>query len=190
MTEKFTKKENSQHIKRMTLCAVFSAIICVLSVISIPVGAIPVSLGLLAVIFTAVVLDPISAFISVAVYLILGAVGVPVFAGFRSGIDALIGPTGGYLWSYPFTALLISFFTKLIMNDNAKRFDVVLIALSCAAGVVLCYLCGTVHYTLYAHIPFVEALKICVLPFIAFDAIKCIIAAILGKKLREIMRKF
>ncbi|HBY72577.1 MAG TPA: biotin transporter BioY, partial [Lachnospiraceae bacterium] len=80
----------------------FTAVICVLSQISIPTQPIPFTLALFAIFLTGALLPPRAAFLSVFVYLLLGAFGLPVFAGFKGGIHVLTGMTGGYLMAYPF----------------------------------------------------------------------------------------
>ena len=84
----------------MTLCALFAAVICVLSPISIQIGPIPVSLGLLGVLLAASVLGPVRGVTAVLVFILAGACGLPVFSGGRGGFSVLIGPTGGYIWGY------------------------------------------------------------------------------------------
>ena len=96
----------------MLLGALFSAFICIFSVITIPVGTIPFTLSTFAVMLCALVLGQKMSMLSVLIYIFAGAIGIPVFSGFRAGIGVLIGPTGGYIWSYMLMSLVIGFFTK------------------------------------------------------------------------------
>ena len=81
----------------MTACALMAALMCVLCPLSIPIGPIPISLSILVLIVTTMVLGTWRALVSYTVYLLLGAVGMPVFSGFQGGLAKLAGPTGGYL---------------------------------------------------------------------------------------------
>ena len=81
----------------MTACALMAALMCVLCPISLPIGPIPISLSILVIVITTMVLGTWRALVSYTVYLLLGAVGMPVFSGFQGGLAKLAGPTGGYL---------------------------------------------------------------------------------------------
>ena len=84
----------------MTSCALMAAMMCALCPLSVPIGPIPVSLGTFVMMLTVYLLGTRNALISCAVYLLLGAVGMPVFSGFQGGLAKLAGPTGGYLIGY------------------------------------------------------------------------------------------
>ena len=84
-------------IYTMTACALMAALMCVLCPVSVPIGPIPISLSILVLIVTTLVLGTWRALVSYTVYLLLGAVGMPVFSGFQGGLAKLAGPTGGYL---------------------------------------------------------------------------------------------
>ena len=98
-------------VKTMVICAIFAAILCVFSVLTIPIGPVPISMGILGVMLTAIILGPKKGTIAVIVYILLGAVGLPIFSGFKGGFQVLLGPTGGYIWSYIIVALFIGFLT-------------------------------------------------------------------------------
>ena len=87
-------------LSSMLQCSLFAALLCVLSPLTIPVGAVPVSLGIFAVLLCSSVLGMRRSLVAVLVYIALGAVGLPVFAGWQGGFGVLAGPTGGYIWSY------------------------------------------------------------------------------------------
>lgn len=183
------EKKQTLSVYRMVVCALFAVIICVLSPLSIPIGAVPVSLGLFAVLLAAVATGPVDSTVAVIIYLLLGMIGLPVFAGGRSGIAVLAGPTGGYLWSYPLTTLLTGWLCSIIKRSARGRFlRLILCFCSCIAGVIVCYLCGTLFYSAYAGISFVQALLVCVVPFIVFDIIKCILASFAGLELHRLIK--
>ena len=82
---------------QMAVTALMAAALCVLGPLSVPIGAIPISLSNFVICLTAWLLGPKFGTLSVAVYLLIGLVGVPVFSGYGAGIAKLAGPTGGYL---------------------------------------------------------------------------------------------
>lgn len=173
-----TLKGNTLYLstKNMVLCAFVSAILCIFAPVSIPLGftPVPISLALLIVFFSAYVLPPFMAALSVLIYLLLGMAGLPVFSGYQSGVERLIGPTGGYLIGY-IPAVLISSF--LIHRYKDKRF---LHLFGLVSALFSCYLLGSLWFSFQQNIPFSETLKLCVLPFLPGDGIKILIAFFIG----------
>lgn len=174
-----------KNIKDMILSSVFAAVMCIFSVITVPVGAVPISMGIFALVLTACVLKPKQAVSAAAVYILIGIVGLPVFSGFRSGISVIAGPTGGYVLAYIPTAMLIS----CLASRYAKSVCAV-IKLSAVSflGVLVCYMAGTLQYMLITHVGAVEALLVCVVPFAVFDLLKCIAGAYLAYRIRRILK--
>ena len=87
-------------IQNLTYMALMAAIICIMGPFVIPIGMVPMSFANMAIYLTIILLDKKRATISVAVYLLIGFVGLPVFSGFTGGAGKLLGPTGGYLIGY------------------------------------------------------------------------------------------
>ncbi len=165
----------------IVLIAFFTALTAVFSQIVIPIGPVPINLSLLAVFIAGGLLGISKSVISQVVYLLLGAVGIPVFAGFSGGIGILIGPTGGYIIGYVFTALVVS----LILHKFNKK--IYHISLSLVVGLLVCYILGTLWFTIVTSTPFIDALFICVIPFIIGDVLKIIVATTLIHKLKKIV---
>ena len=186
------KKRSS--VQYLTVCALFAALIAVLSPIAIPLGPIPISLGLLGVLITAATLPSVESFTAVAVFIGLGVCGLPVFSGGGSGAIFLVGPTGGYLWSYllvaPLVGLLIRSSRRAAMSHSHAT--IFATSLACLAGVAVCYLCGIAQYMLLTQASLYSALTVCVLPFLSFDIAKAILAACLATKLNklQVLRKY
>lgn len=172
------------HLHTLTLCALFASLLCVLSPISLPFGVVPVTLGLLGVLLSAVALGPIKALLSVLVFIALGVCGLPVFGGLQGGASVLFGVTGGFLWGYLPAAGLTGFLTgrKSVCSRGW-------IFLSCLAGMLICYLCGVLQYMLVARASLWEATVICVLPFVLPDLIKCFLVALVGARLEGLVQK-
>lgn len=169
----------------MVQCSLFSALLCICSPLAVPIGVIPMTFSLFAVVLTGIVLGAKKAFLSVILYLLIGICGLPVFSGAQSGIGVLFGPTGGYLWSYAFTATLAGISVK-IQNDAVKKACVFAISMS---GVLVCYVCGTAQYMLVTGCGLGTALAVCVYGFVIFDVIKTLLAVIVGMKLKGILIK-
>lgn len=170
-------------IYQMVECSIFASLLCILAPITIPIGPVPVTLGVFVVMLTGIVLGWKQGVISVGVYILLGFVGLPVFGGGNSGPGALTGPTGGYIWSYLLMALLIGFVVQK-QQKQSKQKKIILI-ITCIASLVICYLCGTYQFTLVTDYTFGKALTVCVYPFIPFDIGKAVAASVLGLEIRK-----
>lgn len=167
----------------ITQCALFAAILCIFSPITIPIGPVPITLGVFAVMLTGVMLNWKKALISVAVYLLLGMCGLPLFSGGKSGVVAIAGPTGGYLWSYLIMVVVISLISRRKYSKSIFQFAAALVG--CIVGVVICYICGTFQFTLVADYTWSNALSVCVYPFVPFDLLKAACASLLGVPVRN-----
>lgn len=175
-------------LQRICLCALFAALICILSPIAIPIGPVPVSLSLIAVLLSALMLGVGGGVGAVAVYLLIGAVGLPVFGGGMGGFGVLLGPTGGYIWSYlPMTLLCGALYRRVLWSEKRVETGCVkgtVMGTVCALpGLLICYLLGTVQYMLVARVSAWAAIAICVLPFIGFDLVKLVLVAFVGVRL-------
>ncbi len=160
-------------IKEITLTAIFSAILCLLSIITFPVGAVPVSLATFGVMIIGSFLNLKCAIVSVLVYIILGSIGLPVFSSFGSGLGVIFGATGGYIIAYPIMAAVIS-----IIADKNKKHRKTMPLFSYIISLIVCYSLGSVWYSAVTQIPFKNALTVAVLPFIIPDLIKIFLAII------------
>ena len=165
--------------KQMVLIALMTAVTCVLGPLSIPLpfSPVPISLTNFAIFLTIFVLGMKSGTISFIIYLLLGAVGVPVFSSFRGGFQVLAGPTGGYLIGFIFLALIMGF-----ALDHFDR-KLVPTIIGMIIGMAVCYAFGTVWLAKLLSLSFKEGLMMGVIPYLAGDAAKIIIAAIVGPKL-------
>lgn len=163
-------------IKNMTYCSMFACIIAILAQIKIDLPSlVPITLQTLGVYLISCYLKPKSAFISAIVYLFMGIIGLPVFTGFKGGIGVLLGPTGGYIFSFPIMALI----TSLIIN-KITSFKI----LAMIIGTIVCYLIGTLWFIFITNNSFILALSMCVIPFIPGDIFKIATALILSNKIK------
>lgn len=169
----------SGKVRTMALVALFAALTGIFSQIQIPLpGMVPLSLATLAGYLAAMVLDWKGAFLSQVVYLLLGAVGIPVFSNFGT-LSRLIGPTGGYLIGYAACALTAG----LIMRITGKKTGWAVLALT--AGTVVCYLLGTAWYVVVMKSGWIPALTACVIPFLPGDVVKILVGVLAGNRIRK-----
>lgn len=168
----------------MAYVALFAVLITLCAWISIPTIP-PFTLQTLGIMLAASLLGWKRGTAAVLLYILLGAIGLPVFAGFKGGLSALVGPTGGYIIGFVFTALI----TGLGCRKNASW----LLLISMIVGVAVCYIFGTVWYVvvqLGIHNPtsFRTVLGFCVIPFILPDLAKIGLAFFLTKRLTRFIR--
>jgi len=117
--------------------------------------------------------------LSVILYVIIGAIGVPVFSGFEGGFQKIAGVTGGFIIGYIPCALS----TGLIVELSGKKLWSY--ATGMAVGTILLYICGAAWFMLQTGSPLAVSLALCVTPFLIGDAIKIILACIAAPKLRS-----
>ncbi len=177
-------------IMTITAAAMSAALITVCSWISIPALGpfVPFTLQTFAVFVIAGLFDLKTGVISIMVYLFMGAVGVPVFSGFKSGLTAIMGPTGGYLVGFLFMIVTICLFKKI------KSESIVYLIIGMSIGLVLCYIFGTIwFYCVFAHNgdskSFISILSICVIPFIIPDILKMTAAVILVSRVYSPLKR-
>lgn len=172
---------NNQKVIKLTMTALMAAILCVIAPIAIPVpfGTVPISLATFAAYLSGGVLGEKLGSVSVLIYILLGMVGVPVFAGWSAGASIVLGPTGGYLFGYIIIAYCTGIFSRKL-KGNVKR-----LILGMIIGTLGCYLLGTVWLGLQLHMSVGAALLAGVIPFIPGDIIKMIVAVVIILPLRK-----
>lgn len=170
----------------IVLMALFAAITCVLAPLSIPIGPVPISLTNLVIYFSVYILGWKRGTITYLVYLLIGMAGLPVFSGFTGGVGKLAGPTGGYLVGFVFMAVICGIFVEKFGEK------MILCLVGMVVGTVIAYALGTAWFCFSTGTGVVQALSLCVFPFIIGDIIKMIIAAIAGpltaKQMKKIMK--
>jgi biotin transport system substrate-specific component len=161
----------------MVRSALFAALTGLCAWISIPTAPIAFTLQTFAVFLTLGVLGGKWGSFSILIYLLLGTVGVPVFSGFQGGPGVLLGATGGYIWGFLAAGLVYWAFEKLCKP------------LGFVTGILCCYLCGCLWYSVYAgSAGFGGAVMQCVIPYLIPDAVKLTLAYVLSRRLRKHMK--
>lgn len=170
-------------LKKLTVTGLLAALVCVAAPIAIPIGQVPVSLAMLSLYIAGSVGGMLSGTVAVGVYILIGAIGLPVFAGYAGGVGILLGPTGGYIIGYIPCVLIVGLMAR---NPEAKfwRYPV-----GMALGTVLCYAVGTVWFILYSGCTVRDAMLLCVIPFLPWDAVKIGAACAICPRLRKAISK-
>ena len=171
----------STKTRELVLTALAAAVICVLAPLSVPLPftPVPISLASFAVILCSACLGGWRGTVGTVVYIAVGLVGLPVFAGFTGGADKLFGPTGGYIVGFVFCAAATGW---LVDRAPTKRW---IYPVAMALGTLLCYAFGTLWAAGQMGLSFGEALALCVLPFLPGDAGKVAIAALAAYPVRQ-----
>ena len=159
----------------------FTAITAIFAQICIPFQ-IPFTLQTLAVFLAGAMLGWKRGTISVLVYIMLAAVGAPVLAGLKGGVDKVFGVTGGYILGFILTALIVGGITEFFGKSIPS------LIISMTLGLMACYILGTVWYCIFAGVDFISALLLCVVPFLPADAAKIAVAVFLVKRLENVIK--
>lgn len=165
--------------RSVAFIALSIAIMAVSAWITVPIGPVPFTLQMFAVTFAILVLAPKQAIAAIAGYLVLGAIGVPVFSGMRGGIGVLMGPTGGFLWGYLIGVSLAAAVLALFRRRGIDNFAVgVLCGLIFTA---VAYVCGWFQYMFVAGVGPFESFLVTVAPFVVVDIIKVVAATAVAR---------
>ena len=193
---------SSDRLKMLVLTAMMTAVTAVCAVISVPLpfSPVPVSLATLAVLLSGGVLGAKYGATSQAIYLLLGAVGVPIFHSFTGGLGILVGPTGGFLVGYILMAAVFGFFCSQSANrqknsaplqgsgdvSKGTKPQVLWFLLSAVIATLACYIPGAAWFMFVTKNGLAAALAMAIIPFIPVDILKCVIAAWLVSRLKRI----
>lgn len=160
-------------VRDMVHCSVCAGLMAVCAWLAVPVGDTVITMQTFALFFTLAALGGSRGVVVCAVYLLLGAIGLPVFSGFQGGFGVLLGPTGGYLWGFLPAAV--------VYRLTEKRLSM---WLGMTAALLMCYLCGSLwFYYAYTDGGLWLVILRCVIPCILPDALKMLLALTLQKRL-------
>ena len=164
----------------MIYAALFGAVTAAGAYLIIPFPLVPITLQTLFLNLAAALLGGRLGALSQVIYILLGIIGLPVFAGGKAGIGVLIGPTGGYLIGFVVAAYVIG---KLITMKERPGF--VWMACSMVVGLVVIYFLGVIQLSLIAKLTVRKAVSVGVLPFLIGDGLKIIVATLIALKIRD-----
>ena len=174
--------------RELVLSALFAALLCVCAAITIPLPftPVPITLQVLAVMVCAASLSRGASLRAIGLYLLLGAVGLPVFSGMRGGFAVLAGPTGGYLWGFLPAAMLMGTLHTLIPTRGKGVFQT---ALYMVLGLIVIYFFGTLQFSLLAGKSIGACLAAAVIPFVPFDLAKIVLAVPIALAVRRLQQQ-
>ena len=180
------KARDNSKVLDLVYIAIGAALIAICSWISIPT-AVPFTLQTFAVFFVLLALGGERGTLATLVYVLLGAVGVPVFAGFSGGIGVLLGNTGGYIIGFLFTGLIYILFTKFFKKNIVMKVVVLVL------GLAVCYAFGTawfmhVYMKSSGEVGLLTVLGWCVFPFIIPDLLKLALAVVISKRIEPVIK--
>ena len=168
-------KKQHYNIRHLCLISLFSALIVIMAQISIPMPiGVPITMQTFAVTMAGIILGSKNGFTATLVYILLGAIGLPVFANFTGGWQSITGPTSGFILSFPLMAYIIGLGTE---QRHRFRFCY---SLGIALGTSLNMLCGILMFCLITQSPISVGFATCGLPYLPVTAIKAIVAASRG----------
>ena len=178
-------KKQFLHIRDLCMIGLFTAVIVIMAQIVIPMPfGVPFTMQTFAITLAGIVLGSKNGAIASIIYVMLGAIGLPVFANFTGGWQSIAGPTGGFILSFPLMTYVIGLGMEL--RSQWKGFSIVALVL----GTCLNLFCGALMFSAITGSPLVAGITACVVPFIPATIIKAILAYILGFNIRRRLQAF
>lgn len=171
------------NIREMTKISLCTALLCVSGYIVFPLPFTPIMITAQTILINLVslILNPLHSAISVAVFILLGTIGLPIFAGGSSGFQALLSPSGGFIVGFLFAAFAMSYFKG--KKISLYRY----LAVTILIGMPIIYLSGATYMSYVLNISYVKTLQIAVIPFIVGDITKAVLASIIALRLNRIL---
>ena len=169
--------------------ALFAALICSGSLIAIPVGPVPIVLQNAFAVLSGLLLGPVAGAGAVALFLLAGALGLPVFSGGRGGIAVLAGPTGGYLAGYLIAAFVAGLIAATVRTAPRKK-ALPVIAFATFAAFVCIYVPGILVLARSLRLSTGDAVAKGLIPFVAGDIVKIIVLVPIALKLAPVMARY
>lgn len=165
--------------KKTTVCVIFAFITALFAQIEISLPYVPISGQTLAVGLTATILGSRPGALSMTIYVLAGILGAPVFTGFDSGLNALTGPTGGYIIGF----IIAAYVTGKILET--QTFTITIACIANLVGMIIILAIGMMGLKYNASMSWVESLRSGVYPFLLTGVIKALLAGWLGIILRN-----
>jgi biotin transport system substrate-specific component len=178
------KKTTRSKTQKIVFTALMAAIMCIVAPWSIPLGGVvQITLGTLALYTIGALTEPLEGLCAVAVYIALGAVGLPVFSSFQGGIQKLIGPSGGFLLGYLFCVVIEALLCR------ALKYKWWAYPISMLIGAAALYICAVIWYMVTTSTALGAAVAGCVIPFIPGDLLKIVFASLIAFFVRPRLKK-
>lgn len=176
---------NKISIRTICFVGMFAAIVSVLSILTIPTPwGVPFTLQTFAVALAGFVLGKKYGTISTALYVLLGFIGLPVYAGMSAGPSVLFGTTGGYIYGF----ILMTFFCGLGMELLSKRAGIVWLILFSFIGLACCHVLGFIQLSLVLHVDLLYAASVGSVPYLAKDVLSVGAAYVVALAVRRALK--
>ena len=178
----FFNMNTTDQLRMLVFASLLAALMAAGAYLAVPIGPVPIVMQNMFVFLAGLLLGSRWALASVAVYLLIGALGLPVFAGGMGGIGRIVGPTGGYLIGYLPAVIIVGY----ISEKAAARIGYDVLAMIC--GTVVLYACGVTWLKILTGMTWTKTLTVGMYPFLIGDAVKIAAAALIAKALRPVIR--
>ncbi len=165
-------------IKDLTLIALMVAFISVSAQIAIPLGAVPFTMQTTLILMSGLILGSKRGFLTCIVYILVGAVGFPVFAHFKGGIGILFLQTGGFIISFPIMAYVVGKFSE-VFDNKAMTY------LGAFIGVVINFVVGCAYFMFVTKMDLITSLTYTVFPFVITSGIQIVLAVYLSDRIKR-----
>ena len=156
-----------------------SSLLSILAPIMIPIGNIGITLAIFMISLICLVLKKYSV-ICIVIYITLGLIGLPVFQGYSSGLQSILGPTGGFIIGYIFYSLIVG----ILLEKFNKNFIYILVVN--LIGLVVCYIFGMAWFMYTTNVSFLYALTVIIIPYVLLDLIKIILSYLVYIQLKKV----
>lgn len=173
--------------KDLILIALFASITAILSLlpaIPLPFSPVPITFQVLGVFLAGAILGSKRGFISQLLYVLLGSIGLPIFAGGQAGFSILVGATGGYLIGFVLAAGIVG-----LVIERKEKNTLIDAAIAMCLGLVVIYILGTIQLSIVTGLPLKKAFIAGSLPYIPFDAIKGVLAVLVAIPTRSRLKQ-
>jgi biotin transport system substrate-specific component len=172
-----------EKLRWMVFASLMAALTAVGAYIHVPIGPVPIVLSTLFVILSGLLLGSRWGLASMGLYLLVGAIGIPVFAGGKGGFAHFFGPTGGYLFGFLFASWITGFISE------RSRGLLILDILAVTIGSLVIYALGVPWLKMVTQMSWPKALMVGVVPFLIGDAVKASVAIILARAIRPVLKR-
>jgi biotin transport system substrate-specific component len=171
----------SSQLRMIVFASLMAALMAAGAFLALPIGPVPIVLQNMFVFLAGLLLGSRWGLASVALYVLTGACGLPVFAGGMGGIGRIVGPTGGYLIGYLPAVYIIGF----ISEKSKARIGYDIVAMIC--GTIVLYACGVTWLKVLTGMTWSKTLAAGMYPFLAGDVLKIVAAALIANAMRPII---
>lgn len=179
-----TTTRTANRTRSLAFCGLSIALMAVSAWITIPLGPVPFTLQTFVMVFVLLALTPREALASIGIYLVLGAIGLPMFSAMRGGFGVIAGPTGGFLWGFLLGAV-VALALRAGLSRLSKGNETVADVCTAIAFLAVCYLCGWLQLNAVTGMGLPAAFAAGVAPFIIIDVIKAVVAVFTARAVRR-----